>query len=334
MRYTPPRCPYAACSAHTSRPFRHVYWGRFRRACDGRIVPRFRCLECGRTFSTQTFRLDWRLQRPRLHLDLWAHLISKVTHRQAARMLGCTRKSVAHRLDLLGAHCRDFHAYRLAQLAQRGGLAGQFQLDELETYEHSRRLQPLTVPVLIHRKSYFVVDVAVAPLPCRGPLSPRYAAQKLERETLHGKRRSGSRRAVEACLEALERTRRNGRELVLETDKKHEYVRSIQRVLGEDTAHVRTSSKNRRDYGNPLFPINHSLAMLRDGVSRLVRRTWAASKQGLRLTHHLWIWVCWRNYVRGVTNRARHTTPAMIVGAAERAVRKDELLGLRRVGWR
>ena len=332
MRFIPPRCPYTACSAHTARPFRHVDWGRFRRACDGRWVQRFRCLECGRTFSSQTFRLDWRLQRPRLHLDLWAHLISKVTHRQAARMLGCTRKSVAHRLDLLGQHCRDFHAYRLSRLAR--GLCGHFQLDELETYEHNRRLQPLTVPVLIHRKSYFVVDLAVAPLPCRGRLSQAYAAAKLQREQRHGKRRSGSRRAVEACLGTLEAARHPRRELVLETDLKHEYVRSIERVLGAGTPHERTSSKARRDYGNPLFPINHSLAMLRDGVSRLVRRTWAASKQGLRLTHHLWIWVCWRNYVRGVTNRARHTTPAMIVGAAQRALRKDELLGLRKVGWR
>lgn len=334
MRFAPPRCPYTACSAHTSTPFRYVHWGRFDRACDGRAVTRFRCLECGRTFSSQTFRLDWRLQRPRLHLDLWAHLISKVTHRQAARMLNCTRKSIAHRLDLLGEHCRAYHAHQLDKLARGRGLAGRFQLDELETFEHNRRLQPVTVPVLIHRSSYFVVDLAMAPLPCRGRLSELNRAKKAVREGLYGKRRSGSRRAVEACLGTLARVRRPFAGIKLETDCKHEYVRSVRAVLGAGTKHERTSSKDRRDYGNPLFPINHTLAMLRDGVSRLVRRTWAASKQQLRLGRHLWIWVCWRNYVRGVTNRARHTTPAMIVGAAERAVRKDELLGLRKVGWR
>lgn len=334
MRFAPPRCPHPTCHGHTSRPFRYIDWGSFRRACDGRVVPRFRCLECGRTFSTQTFRLDWRLQRPRLHLDLWAHLISKVTHRQAARMLNCTRKSIAHRLDLLGEHCRAFHTHQLERLARQRGLAGRFQLDELETYEHNRRLQPLTVPVLIHCPSYFVVDLAVAPLPCRGRLSARNRERKIAREGLYGTRRSGSRRAVEACLQTLAAARRPAGRIELETDCKHEYVRSVQRLLGADTPHQRTSSKEPRDYGSPLFAINHTLAMLRDGVSRLVRRTWAASKQSLQLGRHLWIWVCWRNYVRGITNRARHTTPAMIVGAAQRPVRKDELLALRKVGWR
>jgi len=334
MPYTPPRCPYPACSAHTSRPFRYTRWGTFHRRCDGRDVTRYRCLECSRTFSTQTFRLDWRLHRPRLHLDLWGHIISKVTHRQAARMLGCTRKSIAHRLDLLGEHCREFHARKLEQLARSRGLSGRFQLDELETYEHNRRLQPLTVPVLIQRSSYFVVDLAVAALPCRGRLSERNRAKKAEREERYGKRRSGSRRAVEACLGTLRDLHRPHTKLELETDRKHEYVGSIERVLGPGTPHARTSSKDRRDYRNPLFPINHTLAMLRDGVSRLVRRTWAASKQMQRLGRHLWIWVCWRNYVRGVTNSARHTTPGMIVGTAEKPVRKDELLRLRKVGWR
>ena len=334
MRFAPPRCPNQACSGHTSPPFRYTRWGTFRRACDGRNVPRFRCLECGRTFSTQTFRLDWRLQRPRLHLDLWPLLISKVTHRQAARMLGCTRKSIAHRLDLLGEHCRQFHSRQLARLGRTRGLAGRYQLDELETFEHNRRLQPLTVPVLIHRSSYFVVDLAVAPLPCRGSLSELNRSKKAAREVLYGKRRSGSRRAVEDCLEKLTVLGRPGRKVTLETDRKHQYVRSIERVLGAGTPHRRTSSKDRRDYGNALFPINHTLAMMRDGVSRLVRRTWAASKQMMRLGRHLWVWVCWRNYVRGVTNRARKTTPAMIVGAAGKPLHKDELLGLRRVGWR
>ena len=69
--------------------------------------------------------------------------------------------------------------------------------------------------------------------------------------------------------------------------------------------------------------------MLRDGVSRLVRRTWAASKEGARLRLHLWIWACWRNYVCGITNRSPGVTPAMVAGVASRPLGKDELLGWR-----
>ena len=67
--------------------------------------------------------------------------------------------------------------------------------------------------------------------------------------------------------------------------------------------------------------------MMRDGLSRLVRRTWAASKCRERLEQHLWVWICYRNYVRGPHERdARRTTPAMRAGVmSERQVDFDEL---------
>lgn len=328
MRFDPPRCPYPTCPSRTRGTFRFARWGRYPRKCDGRFVQRFRCLACLRTFSAQAFRIDYRLHRPRLHLDLWSHLISKVTHRQAARMLGCSRRAVAHRLELLGEHCRAFHLERLRQLTEQGGVDGPWQLDELETYEHDRRLQPLTVPVLIHRNSYFVVAADVAPLPCRGGLSCKDRLRKAARERQHGLRRSGSRAAVERCLAWLPGLI-EGRVATVETDRKKTYPAILRRVLGETLRHVCTRSTVKRDRRNRLFPVNHTLAQLRDGVSRLVRRTWAASKRAKRLGWHLWIWICWRNYMRGVTNEAPRTTPAMILGTERRPLGKEELLGAR-----
>jgi len=325
MRFEPPFCPNTRCSAHSGRPFRFHRIGTFRRKCDGRCVQRFFCRECRRSFSSQAFRLDYRLKRPRLHLDLWNLFVSKVTHRQSARLLGCNRKTLAQRLWLLGEHCQRWHLARLQQRA----LVGAFQLDELETFEHSRRLQPLTVPVLIQRQSYLVVDLAVAPLPCRGGLREADRRRKAQREALYGKRRSGSRAAVEGCLSTLAGCL--GGMGLLESDAKPAYAASVRRVLGHSAAHVRHPGRGRRDYGHPLFAINlfainHTLAMLRDGISRLVRRTWAASKKGGWLQRHLWIWVCWRNYVRGITNRASAITPAMVAGLAQRRLSKDEIL--------
>jgi hypothetical protein len=325
MRFQPPRCPHPDCRAHSQRPFRFQRRGTYRRACDGRRAQRFLCLECRRSFSTQRFRLDFRLQRPRLHLDLWGLLISKCTHRQSARVLGCDRKSVAHRLELMGSHCRAWHRSRL----RHATLAGTFQLDELETFEHSRRLQPLTVPVLIQRRSLLIVDLAVAPLPCRGGLSEADRRRKAEREALYGKRRSGSRAAVEGCLASLGASLGRCAHALLESDSKPAYRASLRRVLQGRVHGVRYSSRARRDRANPLFAINHTLAMLRDGVSRLVRRSWAASKRSRKLQLHLWIWACWRNYVRGITNRATQVTPAMAAGVERRPFSKDELLAWR-----
>jgi len=329
MLFLPRHCPLPDCPSHASGHFRWRRKGRFTRLCDGRSVPRFVCLECRRTFSSQTFRVDYRLRKPRLHLALFRDFVSKTTMRQSARTLGCTRRTIAHRLTLLGRHCRDFHVAALERARRDGGIDGVFQLDELETYEDSRRLKPVTVPVLIERKTYFVLHATCAPLPARGGLSPAWRRKKETAETIEGKRKSGSVAAVGEGFACLARMHRSAAPVAVQTDRKKSYAAILARLFSGRLRHERHSSKQPRNYGNPLFPINHTLAMMRDGVSRLVRRTWAGSKLRDRLEMHLWIWIAYRNYVRGITNRARHVTPAMALGIANEPWKREALLAWR-----
>jgi len=48
---------------------------------------------------------------------------------------------------------------------------------------------------------------------------------------------------------------------------------------------------------DPLFSINHTLAMLRAHISRLVRKTWSNTKKIDNLVHHLNIYVKYHNTV-------------------------------------
>jgi transposase-like protein len=326
MQFQPLHCPFPDCPSLTSQHFRWRRKGRFQRRCDGRSVPRFTCLECRRTFSSQSFRLDYRLRKPKLHLALFKDFVSKCTMRQSARTLGCTRRTVAHRLALLSEHCRAFHAGMLERARRAGGIDGTFQLDEQETFEHSRRLKPVTVPVLIERSSFFMLHAACAPLPARGRLSPALLRKKAAEEELCGKRRSGSVAVVRESFECLGRVHRSEGPVKVQTDRKSSYATTLTRLFGDRLRHERYSSRGPRTYGTPLFPINHTLAMMRDGVSRLVRRSWAAAKLRERLAGHLWIWIAYRNYVRGITNRARHTTPAMALGVDRKKWEFRELL--------
>ena len=329
MRFRPDRCPRPECPSTTSGHHRWCFKGRFLRTCDGRFVQRFLCLECKRTFSTQTFRLDYRLKKPRLNLSLVGPFISKVTHRQAARILGCSRGTVAHRLELLGEHCERFHRWRLSRARGELDPSSIFQLDELETFEHNRRLAPVTMPVLIERKSYFVVDLKPAALPARGGLRTKDRERKEAREKLRGRRRSGSVQAVAQCIRALSGVFSPLLPIRIQTDRKETYPSILRRHLRCGVFHERHSSTARRDYANPLFPINHTLAMMRDGISRLVRRTWAASKLKEKLERHAWIWAVWRNYVRTVTNSTPSTTPAMALGIEQRRWKMSEICAWR-----
>ncbi len=319
-RFLPPHCPHPRCpSRHGRAPFLWRRRGSYPRKVDGRRVQRFLCRTCGRSFSTQSFRLDYRLQRVHIHPALFRLLVSKVTFRQAARLLGIDRKTVARRARLFGRHARRFHEARLRAARARGGLDGVFQLDELETFETDRRLQPLTVPVLIERRSFFVVHVGVGTLPARGGLSAAKKRRKAELERVRGKRRSQSRVQVRVAVRRLGRVLAAGAPLVFESDRKSTYPGILREVFGGRVgSHRRVSSRARRCPGSVLFPINHTLARMRDRVSRLVRRNWGASKRRRCLRWHLWMWVAWRNYLRPVTVAAGVPTPGVIVGAAER----------------
>jgi transposase-like protein len=321
MAFQPRHCPHAPCPSRLHqrtvlwRPFLWCRRGHFRRKCDGRVVPRFRCLTCRRGFSSQTFRLDYRLRLPALHLDVFRMLVSKVSLRQAARVLGTRRRTVEHRQLLLGRHAR---AFQLRELARRGPgalPAGVYLLDEMETFERSRRVEPLTVPVLVERESGFVVDVQVGTLPCRGRLSAREERRKRELEARHGKRRSQSSAVVRACLRTLAKHATQPG-VVLKTDCKATYPALIRAELGSRVGHERTPSSVKKSVRHPLFKLHVAQAMLRDGLSRMVRRNWSHSKVRRRLRVANWIWVAWKNWIRYSTNEDRKRSPAMVLGLA------------------
>ena len=278
------------------------------------MVPRFVCQECGRHFSEQTFRANYRHKLPKLNLTLFPLLISKVTHRQAARILGVNKTTVARRIPRLGSVSRAVHEHLAARRTDGALLDNRYLLDELETYAESRRNNPLTVPVIIHEGSFFVVHTEVGPLPRRGGTGRDEAPPIELTDEQRAARNRGSSDAVESCCERLARFVPVEGTVAVGSDDKHSYKRLFSEALPERLEHRTTSSKDRRDWRNPLFRINLTLAMMRDGVSRLVRRTWAASKLEERLRDHLWVWAVWRNYVRGMTNKTRFTTPAMALG--------------------
>lgn len=175
--FVPPRCPFSSCPAHlpgkTPGAFDYRRRGSYRRRLDGLVVQRFRCSTCLRSFSSQTFRLDYRLRRPDTLLPVFTALHSKTTLRKTARNLGLGRAHVARRIRRLAEHGREYHALRLACIAASGGRGTSFQFDELETYECHRKLKPLTACVLIERQTGFIASIEVGTLAARGRRTPK-----------------------------------------------------------------------------------------------------------------------------------------------------------------
>ena len=323
QHFRPPHCPRQGCPSQAADgpPFRFWSRGRFHRACDGRTVHRFSCCVCKRSFSVQTFRVDYRLKRPQLTGAIFDAFVSKVTQRQTARILSTTRKTVRRRLLLLAKHSREFQTAVLERARLRKIIYGPFQLDEQQTFERDRRLQPVTFPVLIEEESLFVLHVEAGMLPARGNLRPSDLLRKRRLEAKDGVRISESREVVKRCFAELARVRNPDEMTVIKTDKAPHYPGALAETMSENVLHLRYSGKL-KDTSSPLWPINFTLAMLRDGLSRLVRKTWAATKERAWLTEHAWIWIAYRNYIRGFTNRQHRRSSAQCAGYVSRRFSK------------
>ena len=322
--FMPPRCPSRCCPAHL-RPFDgfFVRQGVYRSSGRSHEVPRFRCRVCRRGFSRQTFRADYRQKKPYLNASCLQLFVACVGQRQTARVLGVARRTIERRFRWLAAHARGFHRNRLSGAR----LAGPFQLDELESFE-GNRFQPVTAPVLIDRRTFFVVSTAVGPIRRKGRMTNGQRLARARHEALHGRRPARSARVVRQVLSELRRIVHPLRPVVLESDRKPMYGQLGRRIFGERFSWSRHSATARRDRANPLFPINHTNARLRHFLSRLRRRTWCISKTRRDLQRHLAIATLWVNYSRGITNRTQ-VTPAQALGLCPRPFRPEEL-----VSWR
>ena len=324
--FVPPRCPYRRCRAHLHpEPELLRPHGHYLAKCRPHPIPRFRCLSCLRTFSRQTFRMDYRDHRPDLNWQLLQSLASGLGLRQSSRNLRLSLRCTELKFRKLARHARRLN------LNLRGDLPADasFQMDELETFEGRRNTRPLTVPVLIEKETRFIVWAESAKIRPRGKMTPARLRAVEEDEKRFGKR-------LDWSLYALRRTLGRARDLAkrlervfLETDKKTVYERLAKAAFGKDRlCHSQTSSRLPRTIANPLFAINHTEAMARDLMGRLRRESWLVSKKRRFLDLGLQIFIAYRNYVRRRFNYD-HRSPAQMLGFAPRRLREPELLSWR-----
>ncbi len=302
--------------------------GSYSVKCRRDPIPRFCCRICKRGFSFQTFRVDYRDHRPHDNPALFLLLTSGIGLRQAGRLLRMNSGTLQRKFRKLGRTLRRLNRNLLTNLPEHRTLL----LDELETFEHSA-ICPVTVPVVIDRDSKLVLATGAAPIrrvAAKGSKRRRW----LERhEAKHGKRRDRSRLCVQLALRRCKELLGERRATLL-TDEKALYGSLKQKLFGDQLAHETVSGKAPRTTWNPLFPINHTEAMLRDNCGRLRRRSWLASKQARYLRRQLDLFAAYRNWCRPRTNHEpQQLAPGVVLRLLQRNLEAQELLAWRQ-DWR
>jgi len=324
--FTPPFCPYRACSNHSAPRRRFsIRHGTYHPKCRAHSVQRFRCRDCLRTFSRQTFRMDFRDHRPDLNPRLFEHLASGIGIRQSARMLGLSLRCTELKFRKIARHLRRLNL----NLRKPLKVEASFHFDELETYEGHRGARPLSVPVLALSESRYLVWAESAPIRPRGKMTDKRRKAITKAEKRHGVRHDLSMRG---SLRALRRGAELARELELvrlETDEKSTYPRLAEKAFGRGRLlHRRTNSALVRATWNPLFAINHEEALMRDLVGRLRRESWLVSKKRRYLDLGLQLHMAYRNLVRRRFNKDE-ASPAQWLGFVPRRLTAQEVLSWR-----
>jgi hypothetical protein len=269
--------------------------------------------------------MDYRDHRPDLNARLFQALASGVGLRQASRNLRLSLRCTELKSRKIARHLRRLNL----NLRQALGEGSSFQLDELETYEGRRNTRPLSVPVLIEKRTRFIVWAESATIRPRGKMSRARMRAMAQDEKRYGRRRDRSVRSLRRTLDRGADLAKRMRKVLLETDQKSSYASLAREAFGKERLlHSQTSSRLPRTAANPLFPINHTEAMARDLTGRLRRESWLVSKKRRFLDLGLQVFIAYRNYVRRRFNFDR-ASPAQMLGFAPRRLEEGELLSWR-----
>jgi len=324
--FKPLCCPYRACSQHRA-PTNNFYvrFGSYHPKCRPHPVPRFKCRHCLRTFSRQTFRADYRDQKPHLNAPLFSMIASGVGIRQCSRVLKLSAQCTEHKLRKIGRHLRRANLNLQGQLP----LDAKLHFDELESYEGERSTRPLSIPMLIESRTRFIIWAESATIRPRGKMSPK-RLQKIQNADLkYGKRKDISRRSIRRSLARGAHLTQASELVTLRTDEKSSYPGLAKEAFGKGRlVHRKTNSRLIRTTWNPLFAINSEEAIMRDLMGRLRRESWLVSKKRRYLDLALHVHIAFRNLVRTRFNYDEES-PAQALGFLPKKLTPTQLLGWR-----
>ena len=303
----PPFCPRPGCEHHLAPagPSWFEPDGHHETRAFG-SVPRFRCKSCGRSFSTQTFRLDYYAKKVVDYRAFERLLASSMSGRALGRHFGLSPDSVQNRADRLSRQALAVHSALRARADPRESVV----VDGFQSFDRSQFF-PNNITLSVAGDSRFLLEATHASLRRSGVMTK---AQKRRRATLERGARyepSALERSFAEILDQLARDRApaRGRPLVLATDRKQEYTRAFDRhalgSLGSDLVRrVMVSSRAARTRANPLFPVNYWDRELRKDQAAHRRETTCHCRNASNGMARFWCYASYHNYRKRFLVRA------------------------------
>lgn len=255
-------CPNPLCKLHLRAPFPDwfVPVGFHPTKAFGPI-PRFRCKICKKTFSTQTFSLDYYAKRIVDYRDLLSRHGSSESVRALSRNLGVSCGTVLNRFDRLSRQGIALHSHLRSFADPNEPVC----VDGFVSFDVSQYF-PNEITISTTSHSRFILDVSHATRKRSGTMTQRQKARAaiLYPNVVFERAAIGRTfRDILDCLDA-DRGTRNGWPMILITDEKKEYRQELFKhplFRNQDgqhrIVHLPIHSELPRTYRNPLFASNY-----------------------------------------------------------------------------
>ncbi|AGH95834.1 hypothetical protein [Pseudobdellovibrio exovorus] len=270
-----------------------VKTGSFFRKSDSKYIQRWKCPICKKTFSAATGNLCFAQKKRRLNPLIQKYLLGKVSQRRISIFLKINRKTVARKVIFLGL---KHHLSRINYLEKyRRQKTLKLQFDDMITFEHTK-CKPVAISLLVEEGSRKILDFEVSSIAANGRLA------EISRKK-YGKREDHRRRGWEKLFRRTqsiidEKAHFKSDEYPLYADVLRKYFpNSTHEQFKGRKGCVVGQGELKAGGWDPLFSLNHSAAMIRDGLGRLVRKTWCTTKRLDRLRDQLEIYIDYHNRV-------------------------------------
>jgi transposase-like protein len=281
-------CPNPHCEC----PELFIKDGKFKRLEDSKFIQRYRCKNCGTRFSSATFTPTYRQKKRRVNSELLKLFASNLSQRRAAILLGVSRKTIERKFPLVAIRARKLNDRFLQKLKGRVFNA---QIDDLITKENSK-LKPLSVSIAVDEDRRFILGAEVSQIPAFGHLSKLAIKKYGERKDEHF---NGLTRLFKKLHPIL------NPEVIFKSDEHQRYPgfiygyfpRGHHLTFKSERGCVAGQGELKKVQFDPLFIVNHTCALLRANINRLIRKTWCTTKDPRRLKDHLDIFIYFYNQV-------------------------------------
>lgn len=283
-------CPYCAVQINSSEIRSCVVRsGWFRRRSDGKWVQRYKCSRCNIRFSSAIFNACYRQKKRTFNYRVMKELCSTGSLRRTARNLNLSRRTVERKLIFLGIQAqRAFVNFNLS--CPKAEIV---EFDDMETFEHSK-CKPLSVTLAVEHGTRRILAFEVSRMPAKGKLTKislkKYGPRKDER--------SSARKRLFRTLQPIVKDH-----ATFKTDQNPHYPNDLklffplcrhQSFKGQRGSIVGQGELKKIRF-DPLFSLNHTCAMFRANINRLIRKTWCTTKVPRNLHLHIAIYANFHN---------------------------------------